>query len=114
MRIKSTMTACVLAGALGVAMPATTKAQATKTSGITTAAEFGWRAFTNEPSDQDKGKLNEYRWIKNGSLLDRLFIGYTPADVIGTYGLTMRRVGQLDQSLWLQAARPNLYDFNLR
>ncbi len=96
-------------------MPATTKAQAKKTRGtFTTAAEFGARAFTNEPSDQDKGKFNEYRSLPNGALLERLSVGYTPADGIGTYQLTVRRVGQLDQSLWLQAARPNLYDFNLR
>ena len=115
MRPYSIMTACVLAGALTWGLPATGMAQAKQTRGtFTAAAEIGARAFTTEPTAQDKGKFEEYRSLPAGALLERLTVGYQPADGIGTYQLTARRLGQLDQSLWLQATRPNLYDFNIR
>lgn len=115
MRLYSITTACVLAGALTWGLPATGMAQAKQTRGtFTAAAEAGVRAFTTEPTAQDKGKFEEYRSLPAGALLERLSVGYKPADGIGTYQLTSRRLGQLDQSLWLQATRPNLYDFNIR
>ena len=115
MRLYSVTTACVLAGALAMALPATSHAQAKKTSGtFTAAAEIGARAFTTEPADVDKGKFEEYRSLPAGAILERFSVGYTPADETGTYQLTGRHIGQLDQSLWLQASRPNLYDFSLR
>ena len=115
MRFHSITTACVLAGALTWGLPATGMAQAKQTRGtFTAAAEIGARAFTTEPSAQDKGKFEEYRSLPAGAFLERLSVGYQPADGIGTYQLTARRLGQLDQSLWLQVARPNLYDFNVR
>lgn len=115
MRPYSITTACVLAGALTLGLPATGMAQAKQTRGtFTAAAEVGARAFTTEPSAQDKGKFEEYRSLPAGALLERLSVGYVPADGIGTYQLTARRLGQLDQSLWLQASRPNLFDFNVR
>ena len=115
MRQMSFATACVLAGVLAVAVPATSQAQAKKTSGtFTGAAEIGARMFTTEPADIDKGKLEEYRSLPAGALLERARLEYLPADQYGTYQLTLRRLGQLDQSMWLQATRPGLYNFNLR
>ena len=115
MRLYSITTACVLAGALTWGVPATGHAQAKKTSGtISGAAEVGVRTFTTEPTAVDKGKFEEYRALPAGALLERARLTYTPADSFGTYQLTARRLGQLDQSLWLQASRPGLYDFNLR
>ena len=115
MRLYSITTACVLAGALTWGLPATGMAQAKQTRGtFTAAAEVGARAFMTEPSAQDKGKFEEYRSLPAGALLERLTVGYKPADGVGTYQLTARRLGQLDQSLWLQAKRPNMYDFNIR
>jgi MtrB/PioB family decaheme-associated outer membrane protein len=115
MRFHSITTACVLAGALTWGVPATGQAQATQTSGtISGAAEVGARTFTTEPTAVDKGKFEEYRVLPAGALLERAWLTYTPADSFGTYRLTTRRLGQLDQSLWLQASRPGLYDFNIR
>ncbi len=115
MRQMSFATACVLAGVLAVAVPATSQAQAKKTTGtFTAAAEIGARAFTTEPADIDKGKLEEYRSLPAGPLLERARLQYTPADGYGTYQLTLRRLGALDQSMWLQASRPGLYNFNVR
>src|SRR5512141_690368 len=115
MRRNSIMTACVLAGVMAVAVPAASQAPAKKTSGtFTAAAEFGARAFTAEPADSNKGKLEEYRSLPAGALLERARLEYLPADGYGTYQLTLRRLGQLDQSMWLQASRPGLYSFNVR
>lgn len=113
MRQMSFATACVLAGVLAVAIPATSQAQAKKGT-FTGAAEVGARAFTTEPADKDKGKLEEYRSLPAGALLERARLEYLPADGYGTYQLTLRRLGQLDQSMWLQASRPGLYNFNIR
>ena len=113
MRRNSIMTACVLAGVLLTA-PAVTHAQAKKTSGtITGAAEIGVRAYTTEPDAVDKGKFEEYRSLPAGALLERARLQYIPADSFGTYQLTLRRLGQLDQSMWLQASRPGLYNLNI-
>jgi MtrB/PioB family decaheme-associated outer membrane protein len=128
----SITTACVLvAGALTWGVPArgnaqategnaqATKgnAQATKTSNsgtFTAAAEVGGRGFTTEPSDVDKGRLELYRSLPNGALLERGSLRFTPADSMGRYQLVSRRLGQIDQSLWLEALMPKLYDFNVR
>ena len=97
MRLYSIATACVLAGALTWGLPATGMAQAKQTRGtFTAAAEVGARAYTTEPTAQDKGKFEEYRSLPAGALLERLSVGYKPADGIGTYQLTSRRRGQIE------------------
>src|SRR5450756_3038176 len=135
----SITTACVLAaGALTWGVPAKGNAQATKDSAqaikdnaqatkdnaqatktsnsgtFTAAAEVGGRGFTTDPSDVDKGRLELYRSLPKGALLERGSLRFIPADSMGRYQLVSRRLGQIDQSLWLEALMPKLYDFNVR
>lgn len=114
MRYLRVSAACVVAGLLVWGVPTTGQAQAKKTRGtFTVAAEAGLRTFTTEPTAQDKGKLEEYRSLPAGALLNRAIFAYVPADSFGVYQVVVRRLGQLDQSLGLQASRPGLFDFNL-
>jgi len=115
MRFHSITTACVLAGALTWGLPVTGMAQAKQTRGtFTAAAEIGARAFTTEPSAQDKGKFEEYRDLRAGPVVEQLLLKYTPADSFGVYSISARNLFYRDQSVWLQAMRPGTYDFQVR
>ncbi len=108
------LTACVVACGLAWTAPVQGQGSPTKTSGtISTAAEVGFRGFMEEPSAIDKGKLEEYRQLSKGLLLERARLVYTPADSFGIYQLVYRRPSDRDQSLWLQAMRPGLYNFQI-
>ena len=107
--------ACVVAGLLVWGAPTTGWAQAKQTRGtFTVAAEAGLRTFTTEPTAQEKGKFEEYRSLPAGVLLNRAVFSYIPADSFGVYQLVARKLGQIDQSMWLQASRPGMYDFQLK
>jgi hypothetical protein len=107
--------ACVVAGVLVWGAPTTGRAQAKQTRGtFTAAAEAGVRTFMDEPKPVDKGKFEEYRSLPAGAVLNRAVLSYIPADSFGVYQLVARRVGQLDQSIWLQATRPGSYNFQLQ
>jgi MtrB/PioB family decaheme-associated outer membrane protein len=77
-------------------------------------AEVGGRGYATEPGDRELGKFEEYRDLRAGPLLNQLVLKYTPADSFNVYGLTARRVGYRDQSIWLRAMKPGKADFNLR
>jgi hypothetical protein len=117
MRHIKQLTACAVACGLAWAAPVQGQGQTPPppppSGSITTSAEFGIRKFTDEPAAIDKGKLEEYRNLSTGFVLQRASLRYIPADSFGIYQLTFRRPGDRDQSLWLQAMRPGLYNFQL-
>ena len=117
MRIKVFGAACLVAsGVLALGLPSSGWAQGTKGSSgtISGAVDIGGRAFTDEPTALQKGKFLEYKDLASGAVLEQLLLRYTPADSFGVYQLSARNVGQRDQSAWLRASRPGMYDFQVR
>lgn len=115
MRINALGAACLAtAGMLMIGWPSAGWAQRVSTwkmGTFSTAADVGGRGYLNEPTAQEKGKLEEYRDLRSGLVLQQLLLKYTPADSFGTYKLTARNVLRRDQSVLLQASRPGMYDF---
>lgn len=117
MRIRAFGAASLVAGSLlALGLPSNGWAQGIKglTGTFSGAAEIGARAFTAEPTAQEKGKFEEYKDLRAGAVLARLLLNYTPRDSLGTYALSARNLFQRDQSMRLQASRPGLYDFDVR
>lgn len=115
MRIKAFSAACLAAGGLAaLGQPTTGWAQGTSQGKITVAGEFGPRGYAQEPDSLAKGKLEEYRDLRGGPLVEQLLLKYTPADSFSVYSISARNLFYRDQSVWLQARRPGNYDFQVR
>jgi MtrB/PioB family decaheme-associated outer membrane protein len=81
---------------------------------FTGAVDLGARSYTNPLTDQQRGKFEEYRDLPKGFVVEQLMLRYTPKDSVGTYQVSGRNLFQRDQSAWLWANRPGLYDVQLR
>jgi MtrB/PioB family decaheme-associated outer membrane protein len=119
------------AGAFALAGPAALHAQATKDTtkavrdtakaahgSVSAAAEIGggdWDRMQHAaPSEQQLGKLLEYRDIKTGLVIPQAVLMYTPKDSVGTFQILGRNLLQLDQSVWARASMPGSYDAQIR
>jgi len=117
MRIHPISAACFAAGML---LPPISSglAQDGPKGTVSVAAELGARGFPKTFDSLAIGKFQEYRDFRAGHssspTLQQFFLGYTPADSIGFYSITGRRMFDRDQSLWLLAQRPGSYDFQVR
>jgi MtrB/PioB family decaheme-associated outer membrane protein len=80
---------------------------------VSAAAEIGGRAFSDPITPQQRGKFDEYKDVRSGALLQRLFVGYTPRDSFATYQLTGSNIGLLDQNLGVRGKKPGLFDAQL-
>ena len=81
---------------------------------LTGAVDIGGRAFTSSLTDQQKGKFEEYKDLPAGFALDQALLKYIPADSFGTYQISGRKLFDKDQSAWLWANHPGLFDFQVR
>jgi hypothetical protein len=85
---------------------------------ISIAGEVGPRTYTSKLDPLAIGKFEEYRDLRAGDktypLFEQLLLKYAPADSFGFYSLSARKLFDRDQSAWLLAKRPGLYDFQIR
>jgi hypothetical protein len=85
---------------------------------ISVAGEAGPRTYTTRPDSLSIGKFQEYRDFrandKSSSLIEQLFLKYTPADSFAVYSFDARKLFYRDQSAWLLAKKPGIYDFQVR
>ena len=122
MRSKAFGAACLVAGGmLALGQPSIGWAQGTSNGKITVAGEIGARGYTTQPDSLTAGKFEEYRDLRTGwsgsagsPVVERLLLNYSPADSLGIYNITGRKLFDRDQSLWLQARRLGTYDFQIR
>ncbi len=89
-------------------------AKGASTGTVSGGVEAGGRAFTNPLTDQQLGKFEEYKDVKAGAVLEQLLLRYTPSDSFSVFQAVARKVGDRDQSVWLEAMRPGTFDLNLR
>lgn len=118
MRVNSLWSARVLAGVvLALGAPATGLPQVTPAGAVDVAGEFGARTYTKAVDPLAIGKFQEYRDLRAGStssfVLEQLLLSFMPGDSIGQYSLTGRRLFDRDQSMFLLAKRPGVYDFQV-
>ncbi|HUX33571.1 MAG TPA: MtrB/PioB family outer membrane beta-barrel protein [Gemmatimonadaceae bacterium] len=128
MHTKAFAAACLVAAAAALTPIRSAHAQATRpdttkraaadtatrpTGPLTTAAEFGFRGFTNKLTPQQRGKFVEYKDVPSGIVVPALFMRYAPGDGFRSTSLSAWNVGQLDQSLHLRTQEPGLYDVRL-
>lgn len=119
MRITVSSVASLSAGVLlTLAIPAAGQAPAKARGNLAVAGEVGPRTYTSRPDSLAFGKFEEYRDMRardaTSPLFEQLFVGYTPADSFGIYSLSARKLFDRDQSVWLLAKRPALYDLQVR
>lgn len=128
MHTKAFAAACLVAAAAALTPIRSAHAQATRpdttkraaadtatqpTGPLTTAAEFGFRGFTNTLTPQQRGKFVEYKDVPSGIVVPALFMRYAPGDGSRSTTLSAWNVGQLDQSLHLRTQEPGLFDVRL-
>ena len=97
---------------------ATATAGAQVANSVSLGAEFGGRSYLTKLDPLSIGKFEEYRdmkaWDNTSPLLEQLLVRFTPADSIGTYALSARKLGDRDRSVYLHAARAGEFDFQIR
>ena len=118
MRINASSVARLLtSGLLLIGIPSAGQTQGAP-GGVSVAGEIGPRSYTSKIDPLAFGKFQEYRDLRAGDntspLFEQLFVKYAPADSFGFYSITARKLFDLDQSAWLLAKRPGLYDFQIR
>ncbi len=74
--------------------------------------EAGLRAFIDEPSPSDRGKLEEYRDFNNGLFLEDLRLRLYTTDNKYLFDLAGRQWGLQDQEYYLGAERLGLFRFD--
>jgi MtrB/PioB family decaheme-associated outer membrane protein len=120
MRTKALGSACVVAGAmlLTLMQPSASWAQDTLTASpgsvLTGAIDVGTRAYTSGVTAQQRGKLEEYRDLRSGLLLEQFLLNYAPGDGFNGFQIVGRNLFERDQSLWLRLNRPGTYDLQVR
>jgi len=119
MRISASSIARLLAGGLlSIGIPARAQAQSAPGASVSVAGEIGPRSYTSKLDPLAIGKFEEYRDLRAGDkttpLFEQLLFKYAPADSFGFYTLSARKLFDRDQSAWLLAKRPGLYDFQIR
>jgi MtrB/PioB family decaheme-associated outer membrane protein len=119
MRINASSVARLLtSGLLIIGIPSAGQTQGAPRGSVSVAGEIGPRSYTSKLDPLAIGKFQEYRDLRAGDntspLFEQLFVKYAPADSFGFYSITARKLFDLDQSAWLLAKRPGLYDFQIR
>jgi MtrB/PioB family decaheme-associated outer membrane protein len=119
MRISASSIARFLAGGLlSISIPAGAQTQGAPGASVSVAGEIGPRSYTSKLDPLAIGKFEEYRDLRAGDkttpLFEQLLFKYAPADSFGFYTLSARKLFDRDQSAWLLAKRPGLYDFQIR
>ena len=119
MRISASSIARFLAsGLLSICIPAAAQTQSAPGASVSVAGEIGPRSYTSKLDPLAIGKFEEYRDLRAGDrttpLFEQLLFKYAPADSFGFYTLSARKLFDRDQSAWLLAKRPGLYDFQIR
>jgi MtrB/PioB family decaheme-associated outer membrane protein len=124
MRITASTVACLMgAGMLSIGATSAAQTPATPVASppgqsVSIAGEIGARSYTARPDSLSIGKFEEYRDFRAGNkaspLIEQLLLKYAPADSFGFYTLSARKLFDRDQSAWLLAKRPGLYDFQVR
>lgn len=120
MRKKALGSVCVAAGALllSLTVPSSSWAQDTLTvsrgAALSGALEIGARGYANGLTAQQKGKLEEYRDLRSGPLLEQFLLNYAPRDGFNAYQIVGRNLFQRDQSLGLRLNRPGSFDMQVR
>jgi MtrB/PioB family decaheme-associated outer membrane protein len=119
MRITGSSVALLLSGGmLLIGVPSVGQTQGGPPGGISVAGEIGPRSYPSKLDPLQIGKFEEYRDFRAGDqtspLFEQLLVKYAPADSFGFYSLSARKLFDRDQSAWLLAKRPGLYDFQIR
>lgn len=105
----------VLLASLGTfLLGASAAAQAVGNGTVSGSLEIGARGFTRSPSDQQLGKLFEYKDVPSGGVVQQFGLKYTTNDSLKHFELSGRRLGTLDQNLWFRATQTGLFDFQIR
>ncbi len=98
--------------------PSMARTQSAPGASVSIAGEIGPRSYTSKLDRLALGKFQEYRDLRAGVnssvLFEQLFSKYAPADSFGFYSFSARKLFDLDQSAWLLAKRPGLFDFQVR
>ena len=87
-------------------------------AGFSLAGEIGPRSYTSMLDPLAFGKFQEYRDLRprnrTSLLIEQGLLKFAPADSFGFYSLSARNLFDRDESAWLLAKRPGLYDFQVR
>lgn len=75
--------------------------------------EVGGRVFIDRPSEEDRGKFEEYREVPAGPFLENLHLRIDRADENYFLELRAREIGEEDQNILLWGGRPgrSLFEF---
>lgn len=101
------MTALLLLPAAGFAE---TEEERVRLSG---EVEVGGRVFIDRPSEEDRGKFEEYGEVPAGPFLENLYLRVDRADDRYFLELKAREIGEEDQNFLLRSVRPgrSLFEF---
>ena len=109
------MRTTAIAGAMIACLLAPTRAAPQAAGpGLSGSFELGARGFLDALAKEQLGKLNEYKDLPGGGVVQQFALALASADSLRKVSLVGRRIGAIDQSTWFRFNQPGLFDFQVR
>jgi MtrB/PioB family decaheme-associated outer membrane protein len=106
--------AAMLTGVLALTTRGAAVAQDTTSGTASASLELGARRFAPGLPGPQLGKFGEYKDLPSGAVLQQFAARFTPGWNNTEFQVVGRRIGALDQSVWVRGFRPGLFDLQVR